>query len=214
MVGHERPRQRAAVERLEDRGLDLEEAAVVEPAADRADDLGAEDEQLPRLRIREQVELAMPVARLDVLESVVLLGDVAQRLREQLPVRDQQAQLAAAGLERGPVDADQVADVERDEPVEGFLAEHIALRVELELALAVDQVDEGGAALVAAGDHSAGHPVCAIGLLPGFQIVDDSEVAATPGNSCGKGSMPCSRRRSSLARRSSTGGKLLSARSW
>ena len=41
VMGHERPRQRASVERLEDRGLDLEEAAVVEPVANRADDLGA-----------------------------------------------------------------------------------------------------------------------------------------------------------------------------
>ena len=41
VVGHEGPRQRAAVERLEDRGLDLEEAALVEPAADRAHDLAS-----------------------------------------------------------------------------------------------------------------------------------------------------------------------------
>ena len=74
VVGHERPRQRAAVERLEDRRLDLEEAALVEPAPDGADDLGAEDEELARLRVREQVDLAVAVAGLDVLEAVVLLG--------------------------------------------------------------------------------------------------------------------------------------------
>ena len=34
VVGHERARERAAVERLEDRRLDLEEAALVEPAPD------------------------------------------------------------------------------------------------------------------------------------------------------------------------------------
>ena len=78
---------------------------------------------------------------------------------------------AAARLERGAVDADQVADVERDEPVERLLAEHVALGVKLDLALAVDQIDEGGAALIAAGDHAAGHPICPIRLLSGFEIV-------------------------------------------
>ena len=43
---------------------------------------------------------------------------------------------------------------------------------------------------------------------------DTVTVGTTPSNSCGKGSIPCSRRRSSFARRSSTARRLLSARSW
>ena len=50
-VRHERARQCAAVDRLQDRGLDLDEALVVEEAADRGDDLGARDEDLARLRL-------------------------------------------------------------------------------------------------------------------------------------------------------------------
>ena len=96
VVGRERPRQRAAVERLEDRRLDLEEAALVEPAADGATTLRAQDEQLARLLVGDQVELAVAVAGLDVLEPVELLGRRAQRLGEQRPAGGPQGQLAAA----------------------------------------------------------------------------------------------------------------------
>jgi hypothetical protein len=85
MVGHERPGQGAAVERLQDRGLHLEEAALVEPAADRADDLGAQDEELPRLLVRQEIDLSVSVSGLDVLEPVELVGRRTQRLREQSP---------------------------------------------------------------------------------------------------------------------------------
>ena len=85
VVGGERPRERAAVERLQHRRLDLEEAALVEPAPDGGDHLRAQDEQLARLLVRDQVELAVAVAGLDVLEPVVLLGRRAQRLGQQLP---------------------------------------------------------------------------------------------------------------------------------
>jgi hypothetical protein len=77
VVRHEWPRERAAVERLEDRRLNLEEAAFVEPAPDRADDPAAQDEELADLRICQEIEFAMPVTGLDVLEPEVLLGHVA-----------------------------------------------------------------------------------------------------------------------------------------
>src|SRR5215213_9457165 len=110
-MGRERPRERAAVERLKDRGLDLYEAALVEPAARRRDDPRAKDEQLARRLVGDQVELSVAVARLDVLEPVELLRRRAQRL-------GQQRQLAAARPEGGAVDAHQVAQVERHEPLE------------------------------------------------------------------------------------------------
>ena len=120
MVGDERPRQRAAVERLQHRRLDLEEAALVEEArGPRATSRRAQDEQLARLLVGEQVELAVAVARLDVGEAVVLVGRRAQRLRQQRPAVDAQRQLAAARAEGRALDADQVAEVEVDEPLVG-----------------------------------------------------------------------------------------------
>ena len=74
VVGDERPRGRAAVERLQDRRLDLDEARVVEEAADRGDHLRAGDEDRARLLVGDQVELAVAMAGLDVGEAVVLVG--------------------------------------------------------------------------------------------------------------------------------------------
>ena len=113
VVGGERPRQRAAVERLQHRRLDLQEAALVEPAAHRRDHLRAQDEQLARLLVGDQVELAAAVAGLGVLEPVELVRRRRERLGQQLPAGGRQRQLAAAALEGGAVDPDDVAEVER-----------------------------------------------------------------------------------------------------
>jgi hypothetical protein len=173
VVGHEGARERAAVERLEDRRLDLEEAALVEPAPDRPHDLGPQDEQLARLLVREQIDLPMPVSGLDVLDSVVLLRHRPQRLGQQRPVGDQQAQLAASSLEGGPVHPENVAEVERDEALERLLTQHVPLGVQLKLPVAVDEVYERGTALVAPCDHAPGDSVGAVGFLTRLEIVDD-----------------------------------------
>src|SRR3954454_19061603 len=96
-MGRERARERAAVERLEHRRLDLVEAVLVEPPADRADDLAPQDEEIARLLVGDQVELPLAVAGLGVLEAVELLGRGAQRLREQGPVVYAETQLAPPG---------------------------------------------------------------------------------------------------------------------
>ena len=114
----ERPRQRAAVDRLQHRRLDLDEALVVEEPAHRGDDLRAGEEQLARLLVGDQVELALAEARLGVGQAVVLLGRRAQRLGQQRPVLDRDRQLAAAGPEDGAVGADQVAEVEPSSALE------------------------------------------------------------------------------------------------
>src|SRR5262245_10441864 len=46
--------------------------------------------------------------------------------------------------------------------------------MQLDLALTVRKVDERGSALVAAGNHPAGHAIGAIAFLAGLEIVDDS----------------------------------------
>ena len=96
MVRHERARRGAAVDRLQHRRLDLDEAGVVEEAPDRGDHLGARDEHGARLLAGHQVELAVAVAGLDVGEPVVLVGRRAQRLRQQREVVELERELAAA----------------------------------------------------------------------------------------------------------------------
>ena len=100
VVGREGTRQRAAVQRLQHGGLDLEEPALVEEAPDRAHHPGAQDEQRAGLLVRDQVQLAVTVALLDIGQPVVLVRRRAQRLGEHRPPVDAQRQLSAPGPER------------------------------------------------------------------------------------------------------------------
>ena len=99
-VRHERAGERAAVTRLEDRGLDLDEALVVERAADRRDHPRAEHEVAARLLVHEQVEVAAPVALLDVGQAVEGVGKRRPDPCEQLERVDRERRLAAPRLRR------------------------------------------------------------------------------------------------------------------
>ena len=113
----------------------------------------------------------MAVARLDVLEAVELLRRSSQRLREENPVGHPQRQLAAAGLERRPVDADQVAQVQPHEALERLLAEDVRARVQLQAARAIGEVDERRLAVSASGRDAPRHPVARVGLLARLEPV-------------------------------------------
>src|SRR3954447_14628992 len=76
---------------------------------------------------------------------------------------------AAPGRHRGPLDPDDVADVEVDEQLVGLLAEQVLPRVELDLAAAVAEVQEARLAVTAAADDAAGDAVAGVRLHPGCQ---------------------------------------------
>jgi len=76
-VRYERVRERAAVSRLQDGRLHLDEAFVVEVAANRRDDPRAQEEQLTRVLVHEQVAVALSVARLLVGDAVERVGQWA-----------------------------------------------------------------------------------------------------------------------------------------
>ena len=82
-------------------------------------------EQLARLAVGEQVELAVAEARLDVGEPVELVGRRAQALGQHGEVLDAQRQLAAARAEGRAVDADEVAEVEVQERRHALGAEDV-----------------------------------------------------------------------------------------
>ena len=167
MVGDEGAGEGAAVERLQDRRLGLDEAVLVEPVTDLGDRLRPLGEDPAAVLVGEEVELAPAVAGLDVLEAVELVGRRSQALGQQPPVVDRQRQLAAAaGRDRRPLDPDQVAEVEVDQEPERLLAEHVLAGVELDLAAAVAEVEEAGLAVAAAGDDAPGDPVAGLGLEP------------------------------------------------
>jgi hypothetical protein len=164
-------RQRAAVERLQDRRLDLEEALPVEVGADGRHHTSARGEELAHLGVGDQVELAPAVTRLHVGQPGVLVRGRAQRLGEDLEAVHAQRELAVPAAEHRAVDAQQVAEIQRGEPLERLGAEHIGACVQLDLAGAVHQVQEGGAPRAAAGRDAPGHAVDILGLLAGLQML-------------------------------------------
>ena len=84
-VGAERPGRGTAVGQLEDRGLDLDVAALVEGLAQAAQHGGLGAHHLARLGPDHHVDVAQPDAGL-VGERPVLVGQRAQRLGRQLPL--------------------------------------------------------------------------------------------------------------------------------
>jgi len=74
-----------AVQDLQDRRLGLEEAAGVQFLAQRPGDRGAQFRHPPRLRVDDQVEVALAHARLGVVQASVLFRQRPQRLGRHLP---------------------------------------------------------------------------------------------------------------------------------
>ena len=132
-VRHERLGEAAAVARLQDRRLDLEEALAVEVGAHGGDDLRPRGRQLARLVVHQQVEVALPVARLAVGDAVEGVGQRLADLRQQLDLARDQRRLAAARAPRPAGGADDVAERELE----------LLLDDQLDPARAVDEVEEG-----------------------------------------------------------------------
>ena len=76
-----------------------------------------------------------------------------------------------AAAQGGPVDADQIAAVERRQALEGVLAEHVLAGVELDLAGAVHEVQEARPAAPPDRQDAPGHAVAVVGLLAGLQVL-------------------------------------------
>ncbi len=169
VVGGERPGQRAPVQGLEHRRLDLDEALGVEEAPDGRDHPSPGDEQLARVLVGDQVELAPAKARLDVGQPVVLLGRGAQGLGQQREVLDAQRQLAPLRYEGDAVDADQVAEVQPQQPLHPLRPKLVDPRLELDPPGAVDEVEERHLALAAPRGQPPRDPVADVGLLTGRQ---------------------------------------------
>ena len=126
VVRHERPGRRAAGERLHHRRLDLEVAAAVEEPPEEADDRRPALEDLAGLGVHGQVEVALAVALLDVLEAVPLLRKRPEAFREKRQGTRLDRKLAGARPEELALDAQPVAEVQRAVELEGRVADGVA----------------------------------------------------------------------------------------
>ena len=111
-VRDERLGERAAVARLQDRSLDLDEPARVEVAADGRHELAADEEVAPRLLVDEEIEVALAIAGLRVHDTVVGVGKRPPDLREELELGHRKRRLAALRLRGMAAHADDVPQVD------------------------------------------------------------------------------------------------------
>ena len=157
VVGNEGPGRGAAVERLQHRGFDLQEAEIVQEMADCRDHPGSLLEGPPHLGVRDEIGIALAVADLDVLQALPLLRWGVERLGEWRKAGHPQGYLAGTGAKQTAGGLNEVTEI--DEPVElleGLRADVIDAEIELKLAVAVADVGEHRLAHVAPAGDPAG----------------------------------------------------------
>ncbi len=155
-MGGERTRVRAAGDRLQDRSLELDEAALLEHRADRAQDRGARQHRSSRRLVGDQVEVPAALLQIRVLQPVPLLGEGPQRLREHPPALGEQAELAAPRRAHRALHTDDVAEVQLAEQHERVRVEPAAVEHHLELGVAVTDRREHQLAQIALQHDTAG----------------------------------------------------------
>jgi hypothetical protein len=119
-VGDEGPRGGAAIDGLQHRGLDLEEAPAVEHPPHGGHDAAALHDQATRLLVDEQVEVALAEAHLDVGQTVPLLGQGREALAEQLGAAHIHRELTLLGAPHDAGNTHEVTEVEGLHESEGL----------------------------------------------------------------------------------------------
>src|SRR5712691_2423736 len=113
VMGQERPRCGAAVERLHHGRLYFDETALLQLPPKRRDDPRPRDKHLLIFRVGDQVQVPLAVANLNVLEAVEFLRHRQQNLREESQLPGVDAQLPGPGAEQVAVHSDDVAQVQQ-----------------------------------------------------------------------------------------------------
>ena len=134
---------------VQHRRLDLDEAALVQRAAEAGDDLVANLEGPLCLGVDDQVGVALAEAGVDVGEAVPLVGQGPHRLGEQFDPLGLHRQLALAGGHHRAVHADPVAEVELLDGAEGVVADDRLRHEQLDVAGSVANRREDELARVA-----------------------------------------------------------------
>src|SRR5205807_4387580 len=111
VMSSEGSRHRPTGQRLQHGRLDLDKAATLEKCPRLFDQAAAAEEDVHHLGVGDQVEVALPVAELLVLETVIFLGKGPQRLGEQHEILDLGSDLATLGSEQRAVETDDVPQV-------------------------------------------------------------------------------------------------------
>src|SRR3954454_13857890 len=94
---------------MEDRRLDLDEAALRKKPAHRADGRETNVEDAARVVVRDEVDVALAIPRIGIGQTVPLLRERPDRLGEQLERGDVHRELTELRLHDLALDPDPVA---------------------------------------------------------------------------------------------------------
>ncbi len=151
--------------------LDFHEVALCKEAADACDDLGTLDEDITGCVAHDQVDIALAITCVGILQAVELLRQGSQGLGQQGQFFGMDGNLAGLGLENKALDADDIADIHLLETLVGILTDLVACDIDLDAAVPVLDVAERGLAHDALEHHAAGDGD--ILALKFFEIVFD-----------------------------------------
>ena len=148
-----------AVERLQDRRLDFEEAGVVEVGTQGAHDHSPVTEQSACIFVGQQVHIATPVANFRIAHAVPFVRHRFEGFGQEGDLLDSDAQLAAASDGERAAGADEVAEVDEAFPdfVVPAVGQTVALDEELDLCAAIVQIGEADLTHHADALESAGN---------------------------------------------------------
>ena len=153
--------------------LHLQKAVIFEELADEADDAAAHDEDLAHFRIHDQIEIALAVAQLFVLETMVLFGQRDDRFGDEIELLDVEGELAGASDERVAHRLDDIAHFdELLDLFEPLLAKLILVEVDLYKTALVFDLRKGSFAHEAQEFDTAGESDADIWVLFLFELLD------------------------------------------
>ena len=166
-VGDERLGGGAALDGLQDGGLDLHVAVILHVAAERGDDRGALAEGLANVLVHDKVDIALTITGLLVGEAVELLGQRANGLGKQFGGTGSNGELAALGADHNAGRLDDIAQVELLQDLPGSFLDIVHAAEQLDVRGGVAKDQEHDLALAALGDDTAAH---GDGLGAGFLV--------------------------------------------
>ena len=117
--------------------------------AKRGDQLRAAEEDVERLGVAEQVDIALAVALFLVGETVPLFGRGQQALGQKGQLFGEDGQLAGLGVAQAAVDTDQVAQVELVDQAPAEVADLLLADEDLDVVGPVAKIEEDDLALPA-----------------------------------------------------------------
>ena len=169
MMGSERAGSRSAVDGLKHRRVDLEIILLNQVVAHSLDDRASLTKDLLDIRVGEQINVAAPVAEVDVGQTVPFLGRRQDSLGEHRQCVSPEGQLAGFGPAKRALDSDDVAEVQFLD--DGPLVAEIGLaQRDLELAAPVVNRQKGQLAHDPQQQDSSRHLETQLTALSRFEL--------------------------------------------